>query len=118
MSPCTSVTVTFPQPIVGADLITVVRRLSNDGDTSFQMSPSYRGRHMVGQTSSFPYRHLIVTPGQEVHGIHPDETYESVQVSHHIWTDRAPGTVGYSRITVITSVEDFAKKLDKYFKLE
>jgi hypothetical protein len=65
--------------------------------------------HALGQTSSYPYRHIIVRPENEPY-VDPTRTYSNVVVSEHNWGG-STYAVGYTQDSVIEAVKEFVEKL-------
>ncbi len=115
MSSIASVTVTFPCPIAGADIVYAVRALSDGVDTWFRQLPRDGGTSLIGQTSSSPYRHLIVVPGGETPEIRPMTMYDSIEVRDYAWPGINPFAGDCNDDLIVRNVEGFAQRLERHF---
>lgn len=111
------VTVEFPRPIKGSELIGSVKTLIGEGEgKSFVHEQHFDNGDVfvIGQYSGYPYDHILVAVSRESDGIRPDEIYTKVEVMDTSW----PGSVylvGYEYDAPIHAVCEFAEKLKSHF---
>jgi hypothetical protein len=113
-------TVVFAAPVKGAAIIEAVREIASEDTgpygTRFISQNNYdKGQIcIVGQTSGYAYKHLVITPTVDSKGIRPSASYDEVQVVSHSWAGLR-FMVGYDSRDVIRSVRTFADKLNTRF---
>jgi len=111
------VTVEFPRPVKGSELIGGVKAIIDEGGvTSFISEQSFDNGDVfvIGQSSGYPYDHVLVSPTRKSAGIRPDQTYNRVEVMDTSWPVSIY-LVGYPDDAPVRKVRKFAEKLKAYF---
>ena len=119
-NPLALVTVTFSRPITGSELMEAVKELSHCGEdylgTSFEASQRFDNGEVftISRYSRYPSKQLLVAPSTEQHEIRLDETYGQIEVMSHSWP-KERFAVGYEESAVVSTVRDFAQRLEQHF---
>lgn len=114
------VTVTFPHPVTGAELMGAVKSAIESKDNNYRQFRNEQRydngdvSFIIGHASGYPYEHIVIAPTQELLEIRPDETYESVVVMSHSWPV-STYLVGYGDDAPINVVRKFAEMLQLHF---
>lgn len=115
------VTVVFPTPITGSELIAGIKAVAGDGD-EYGYKPKFISEqrfdngdvYMIGQYSKYPYDQILVAPSRESSDIRLDASYASVEIMDTGW----PGSiflVGYNDDAPINAVRRFAERVEEHF---
>lgn len=118
--PLAIVTVTFPRPVTGSELMAAVRALSDEPSASnrFALSQRYHDGDlfMIGQSSGSPDRHLCVVPSPELPWLRLDDLYDQVSVMSYAWSrSKAVQADWNTDSRVVDCVRSFAQRLGQYF---